>query len=92
MYLSVIKVNALGDYQLELTFENHEVKVFDMKPYLERGVFKALKNTNFFNKVRVSYDTITWPGGIDLDPEVLYEDGVAQTFLGVAEEGGVYEG
>ena len=73
MYLSVIKVKPLIDYELELTFENKEKKIFDVKPYLDTGLFRKLKNENVFNMVKVSYDTIEWPYGIDLDPEVLYE-------------------
>ncbi|GHU31922.1 molybdopterin-guanine dinucleotide biosynthesis protein MobA [Spirochaetia bacterium] len=73
MYLSVNKVQPLYDYKLELTFENNEIKIFDVKPYLDTGVFKTLKDENFFKRVKVSYDTIEWPNGIDLDPEVLYE-------------------
>ena len=75
MYLPVKRVKPLTDYQLELTFENKEIKIFDIKPYLDTGLFRALKNENFFRLVRVSYDTIEWPNGIDLDPEVLYEKG-----------------
>jgi hypothetical protein len=26
-----------------------------------------------FKKVRVSYDTVEWENGLDLDPEYLYE-------------------
>jgi len=73
MYLSVNKVKPLNDYRLELTFENKEVKIFDVKPYLDTGLFRRLKDENFFKMVKVSYDTIEWPNGIDLDPEVLYE-------------------
>jgi len=91
MYWSVTKAKALDDYQLELTFETHEVKVFDVKPYLELGVFKALKDKSFFEKVRVSFGSIAWPGGIDLDPEVLYEDAKTATVLSVAEERGIYK-
>ena len=76
MYWSVREAKALDDYQMELTFETSEVKVFDMKPYLESGVFKALKDEPFFRQVRVSFGSVAWPGGIDVDPEVLYEDGV----------------
>jgi hypothetical protein len=75
MYLSVNKVKPLNDYRLELTFENKEVKIFDVKPYLDTGLFRRLKDENFFKMVKVSYDTIEWPNGIDLDPEVLYEKG-----------------
>jgi len=73
MYLSVHKVKPLSDYRLELTFENKEKKIFDVKPYLDTGLFKTLKDDNFFKMVKVSYDTIEWPNGVDLDPEVLYE-------------------
>ncbi|MDR1389578.1 MAG: DUF2442 domain-containing protein [Treponema sp.] len=73
MYLSVDKVQPLHDYKLELTFENNETKIFDVKPYLDTGLFKTLKDEKFFKRVKVSYDTIEWPNGIDLDPEILYE-------------------
>jgi hypothetical protein len=51
------------------------VRIFDVKPYLDTGLFKTLKDENVFRKVRVSFDTIAWANGIDLDPEVLYEQG-----------------
>ena len=73
MYLSVKKVKPLSNYILELTFENKEKKIFDVKPYLDTGLFKTLKDENFFKMVKVSYDSIEWPNGVDLDPEVLYE-------------------
>ena len=73
MYLSVNSVKALNDYELELTFENNEIKIFDVKPYMDTGLFKKLKDEKIFNMVRVSFDTIEWPNGIDIDPEVLYE-------------------
>ena len=73
MYLSVIKAKPLNNYKLELTFENKEIKIFDVRPYLDTGLFKTLKNENFFKMVRVSYDSIEWPNGVDLDPEILYE-------------------
>jgi hypothetical protein len=79
MYLSVKKVKPLTDYKLELTFENKEVKVFDIKPYLDTGLFGTLKDENFFKMVRVSYDTVEWPNGIDLDPEVLYKKSIGRS-------------
>jgi len=77
MYLSVNNVKALSDYRLKLTFENSETKIFDVKPYLDTGVFATLKDENVFNSVKVSFDTIEWPNGVDLDPEVLYEKSAA---------------
>jgi hypothetical protein len=73
MYLSVKRVKPLSNYTLELTFDNKETKIFDVKPYLDTGLFKTLKDETFFKLVRVSYDSIEWPNGVDLDPEVLYE-------------------
>lgn len=74
MYLSVKKVTPKSDYKLLLTFENMETSEFDMSSYLNTGVFKSLKDINLFNSVRVSFDSIVWINGIDLDPEVLYNE------------------
>jgi len=91
MYVSVSKVKALSDYRLEITFENGEVRIFDVTPYLDTGVFGTLRDERCFRRARVSFDTVGWPGGIDLDPEVLFEKGVASTaMMSVAEEGVPY--
>jgi hypothetical protein len=77
MYLAVKEVKPIENYKLILTFENKEVKIFDMSPYLDKGIFKELKNKNIFNAVKVSFDSIEWPNEADIDPETLYEDSVS---------------
>ena len=77
MYLSVSNVTPLSNYQLELTFENGEMRLFDVKPYLDTGLFRTLKNEDYFKRVRVSFDAIEWPNGVDIDPEILYEKSMA---------------
>jgi len=73
MYPSVTKAEPRGDYQIYVEFDNDECGVLDMKPYLNFGVFSRIRDKNVFSKVRVSFDTIEWPGGIDLDPQFVYE-------------------
>jgi hypothetical protein len=73
MYLAVKKVEPLGNYILLLTFENDEKKHFDMKPYLDVGIFKELKEIRVFNSVKTSFDSIEWENNADFDPEVLYQ-------------------
>ena len=73
MYLAVIEVEPLEDYQLLLTFENGEKRIFDMKPYLDKGIFQELKDKKKFRTVRVSFDSIEWGNHADIDPEILYE-------------------
>jgi len=61
-----------ADYTIVLTFLNNEVKVFDMKPYLNIGVFKELKDKSLFNSVKPFLGTIQWKNGQDLCPDTLY--------------------
>ncbi len=75
-YPAVTSVNALADYRLLLGFANGDRRVFDVRPYLDKGVFTALKDVSVFRSVRVNFDTIEWANGADLCPEVLYELGV----------------
>ena len=64
----------MKDYLLQLTFENGEVRKFDVKPFMDNGIFKDLKDIATFNSVRLSFDTIQWSNEADLDPEILYQN------------------
>ena len=59
-------------YTITLTFTNNEVKVFDMKPYLNIGIFKELKDLQLFNSVRPFLGSVQWKNGQDLCPDTLY--------------------
>ena len=72
MMKEIIDVKPLDDYKLLLVFKDNEKRIKDMRPYLNKGIFKDLKNKNFFNKVKIEYDTISWDGRIDLCADELY--------------------
>ncbi|MGD9731372.1 MAG: DUF2442 domain-containing protein [Desulfamplus sp.] len=77
MYKGVISVKVIDDYKLLLCFDNGEKKIFDAMPILSYGRFKELNDLNLFKKVRVSFDTVEWDNGLDLDPEYLYAKSTA---------------
>ncbi|WP_373500950.1 DUF2442 domain-containing protein [Desulfococcus sp.] len=74
MYPSIIEVTSGEDYLLSIVFDNGESGTLDMKRFLNFGVFRRLKDHDAFKRVRVSFDTIEWDSGIDLDPEFVYEN------------------
>jgi hypothetical protein len=68
----VESVTPLPDFRLLLIFNNAEQRVFDVNPYLDKGVFAELKDESLFRSVHVCFDTVEWNNGADLCPEVLY--------------------
>ncbi len=80
-------VRPLEDYQLEVIFENGESRIFDMKPYLQRGVFVRLQNRAAFRAARVVSGSVEWPGELDLSYDTLYlESRPIADMSAVAEE------
>jgi hypothetical protein len=69
---SVESVEAIGGYKLRLQFENGEQKVFDVSPFLDKGIFVELKDENYFKKVRVAFGSIEWPHEQDFSRDTLY--------------------
>jgi hypothetical protein len=67
-------VTAVDGYKLSLLFSNGERKIFDCSKLLDIGVFRELRNTNYFKKVRVEYGTVVWPHEQDICPDTLYID------------------
>lgn len=68
----VVAVQPNPDFTLTLTFTNGEVRLFDVKPYLDRGIFSELKAPRVFNTVRPFLGSIQWQNGQDFCPDTLY--------------------
>jgi hypothetical protein len=69
---TVTQVSAREDYTLELKFNTGETRLFDVRPYLEKGVFTRLKDPTMFKQAYVAFDTVCWSGNLDIAPETLY--------------------
>jgi hypothetical protein len=72
------KVTPNLDYTITLTFENGEQKIFDVKPYLDKGIFQELKDPKKFNSVKPCLGSIQWQGGQDFCPDTLYVESITQ--------------
>jgi len=72
----VTDVRPNPDFTLMLTFADGSVRRFDVKPYLEIGVFRELSDLSLFSSVRPVRGSIEWVHGQDLCPDTLYEESV----------------
>lgn len=70
----VKEVYPLNNFELRLIFSNGEERIFDVKPYLETGVFKTLKQDNLFYSVKPFLGSVIWSNNVDLCPDTLYMD------------------
>lgn len=69
-----IDVKPLKNYMLEVVFDNGEIKIFDVKPYLKFKLFDELEDENKFKKVKISGLSIEWENGADICPDELYNN------------------
>ncbi len=74
MYWDVILVKPLPDYEIYVEIENGKKGIFDLKPYLDHGVFRELRDKNYFDQVGIVFGAVTWPHEQDIAPETLLEE------------------
>lgn len=65
-------VTPNDDYTVNLVFDNGEERVFDVAPYLDKGLFKELKTLDLFKSVKPVLGSIQWKNGQDFCPDTLY--------------------
>lgn len=73
-----IDVKILKDYNLEITFDNNEKRIFDVKPYFKFKIFQELKDEEKFSTVKVAGLSIEWENGADICPDELYNNSVEE--------------
>lgn len=72
MIPSVSSVKVVNNYSLSIEFANGEFRLFDVSPYLNKGIFNELKDTNYFKQVKVAFGSIQWPNEQDFSKDTLY--------------------
>ena len=77
MLKDIVEVRPLGGHRLFLRFEDGVQGELDFATRLRfEGVFAPLSDPDRFAQVRLDPEvgTVVWPGGADLDPDVLYAE------------------
>jgi hypothetical protein len=74
MYWDVNIVKPKPEFEIYVEVEDGRRGIFDMKPYLETGVFRELKDINYFNQVDILFGAVTWPNEQDIAPETLLSE------------------
>ncbi len=74
MFLHVTDAKYLGDYKVEVTFDNGRKGVADLVNSLGGPAFEPLRNKSEFASLTVDEElqTVVWPNGVDLAPEYLF--------------------
>jgi hypothetical protein len=61
-----------GDaYTLNIKLDNGKIRVFDVAPFLEKGIFTELKNTGYFKLVKVRGRSVSWPHSQDFCADTI---------------------
>ena len=74
MHWDVKVVKPKPDYKIYVETEDGRKGIFDVSPYIERGMFKELKDINYFNQVGILFGAVTWPNEQDIAPETLIDE------------------
>ncbi len=71
------KAVPMENYILRISFDNGEIKDFDVKPYIRGSWYGELSDPAYFKSVKTNGYSVEWANGQDLCPDELYYSSVA---------------
>jgi hypothetical protein len=73
----VAEVEALPGFRLRVRFNDGTEGAVEMWDFINSdaaGVFAALRDEQLFRRVTVTLGAVTWPGDLDLAPDVVHRE------------------
>ena len=74
---SIVHFTLLADYKVEVSFADGTSGIADLAPRLSQGPlgdgFDPLCDEKIFSQAFLEHGALTWPGGIDLAPDAMYQ-------------------
>jgi hypothetical protein len=59
-------VHPLEDYEILVELADGRRGIFDLKSYLDHGIFRELRDQSYFAQAAVMLGAMTWPHGQDI--------------------------
>ena len=72
--IRVISVEPMEGCKLRIQLSNGKRGVFDVSPYLDKGIFHELKDLQYFRRVKVAFGGIMWPHEQDFSADTIEYD------------------
>ena len=74
MEFDVVDVRPVMPMALQVWFADGTTGQVRFEPNHLTGVFEALKDPIVFAQARIEAGAVTWPGDLDLAPDVMYAE------------------
>ena len=82
----ITEIQLLGEHAIRVRFTDGSEGVVRFSPEFFSGVFSHLIDPAKFEEVAVVGGAVTWPGGIDLAPDAMYDEIKLRGEWGVGNE------
>jgi hypothetical protein len=69
--ISVTSASYIKDFKIEIVLSNRNTGIFDLSPYLGKGIFTQLKNEEYAKLVQINFAGICWPNGQDFSADTI---------------------
>lgn len=69
--VKVVSAEPMENYKLKIQLSNGKHGIFDVSPYLDKGVFSELREQDYFRRVKVAFGGVMWPHEQDFSPETI---------------------
>ncbi len=67
----VIAVEPRDNYVLFVRMSNGKEGEFDVSRYLDKGIFKELRDQNYFRQARPAFGGVAWPHEQDFSADTI---------------------
>ncbi len=71
MMNKVVAVVSLDNFRLQVTFSDGRSGLFDVLPYLDKGIFTDLKDELYFRRVTLAFGGVAWSRGQDFSGDTI---------------------
>ena len=69
--VKVIFVKPEKNYKLKVKLSNGKSGIFNVKPYLDKGIFRELQIKEYFELVKIAFGGVVWPHEQDFSADTI---------------------